>query len=59
MQSEINQKTEDFARQHPDSAKLTDKQKAELQAIRKEQKEVADLLDEIAEPPDEGEGGKP
>jgi hypothetical protein len=59
MQSEINQKTEDFARQHPNTAKLAEKEKAELQAIRKEQKEVADLLDEIAQPPDEGEGGKP
>jgi len=59
MQSEINQKTEDFAKQHPDESKWTDKVKAELQAIRKEQREVADLLDDLAQPPDEGEGGKP
>jgi len=59
MQIEINQKTEEFARDHRDTKKLTEKEQAELQNLRKEQKEVADLLDEIVQPPDEGEGGKP
>jgi len=59
LQVEINQKTEEFAKNHPDAAKWTEKEKAEVLAIRKEQKEVADLLDALAEPPDEVEGGKP
>ena len=54
IQSEINKRTEEFARQHPDTTKLTEKDQAELQAIQKEQEEVRGLLDEIAQPPDEG-----
>jgi hypothetical protein len=58
MQVEINKKTEDFARQHPDPKQLTEKDKAELQAIRRDQQEVADLLDELTQG-DEPEGEKP
>jgi hypothetical protein len=54
LQSEINQRTEDFARRHPDLSKLDEKGQVELKAIQKEQSEVADLLEEIAQPPDEG-----
>jgi hypothetical protein len=54
LQSEINKRTEDFARQHPDASRFTEKDQAELKSIQKEQKEIADLLEEIAQPPDEG-----
>jgi hypothetical protein len=54
LQSEINQRTEDFARRHPDLSKLDEREQAELKAIQNEQSEVADLLEEIAQPPDEG-----
>jgi hypothetical protein len=54
IQSEINKRTEEFARQHPDTTKLTEKDQAELQAIQKEQEEVRGLLDGLAQPPDEG-----
>src|SRR5262249_10463856 len=33
MQKDVNQRTETFTKQHPDLAKLGDKEKAELQAI--------------------------
>ena len=55
MQTEINKKTEDFARQHPDVKKLSDGEAAELKALQNEQKEIADLLDDIAQPPPEGD----
>ena len=58
LQAEINQRTDEFAKQHPDPTKLTDKEKAELQAIRREQQEVAELLDALTQPAD-AEGGKP
>ena len=54
LQSEINQRTEEFARKHPVSSKLSDKDQAELKAIQKEQSEIADLLEEVIQPPDEG-----
>jgi hypothetical protein len=54
LQAEINRRTEEFARQHPDVRKLTQKEQAELKAIRRDQQEVADLLDELTQPPEEG-----
>lgn len=55
MQAEVNQRTEEFSRQHPDSKKLTEADQAELQTLRRDQQEVADLLDEINKPVPEGE----
>jgi hypothetical protein len=58
MQADVNQHTEEFRKAHPDLAKLDDKSKAELRKIRREQQEVAELLDELLEP-EPGGGDKP
>lgn len=58
MQAEVNKRTEDFRKAHPDLTKLDDKGKAELQGIRREQQEIAELLEELIQP-DEGGGDKP
>jgi hypothetical protein len=50
LQAEVNERTEEFARKHPDASKLTRQQKTELEAIQKEQVEVAELFDELATP---------
>jgi hypothetical protein len=54
LQAEVNQRTEEFARKHPDASRLTERDQAELQGLRREQKEIADLLDELAQPAEEG-----
>jgi hypothetical protein len=59
MQAEINQRTEEFTRQHPDLARLSEKDKTELQSIRHDQQEVADLLEELTRPEGEPQGDKP
>ncbi len=53
MQKEINERTEAFKKKHPVAAKLLPKEKIELQDIRREQKEVADLLEQLNRPPGE------
>ena len=58
MQAEVNKRTEDFRKAHPDPAKLDEKGKAELQDVRRSQQEIAELLDELIEP-DDGGGDKP
>ncbi len=61
LQKDINQRTEAFKKQHPDLKKLEDKDKAELQAIRKDQQDVAELIDELNRPagePGAAEGEK-
>jgi hypothetical protein len=50
LQQEINEQTVSFGRQHPNRAKLTEDQKRELDSLSKEQKEIGELLDEIAKP---------
>jgi hypothetical protein len=54
MQEEVNRRTEDFAKQHPDSNKLSKKEQLELDSIRKDQVEVAELLDDATNPRPEG-----
>jgi hypothetical protein len=58
MQKEVNDRTAAFQKDHPDATKLTDKERVQLQDIRKEQQDVIDLLDEFRRPPDAGEGDK-
>ena len=61
MQMEVNERTDAFSKKNPDLGKLDDKQKSELQIIRRDQKEVADLLDELMRPagePADDEGDK-
>jgi hypothetical protein len=50
MEKEVRDRTDAFHKKHPDLSKLTPRQKAELQDIHKEQKEVADLFEELMRP---------
>jgi hypothetical protein len=54
MQKEVNDRTVGFREKHPDLEKLDPKAKAELQEIRREQQEVADLLERLVRPAEEG-----
>jgi len=53
LQQDVNQRTETFKKDHADLAKLTEKEKAELDSIRKEQADVAELLEDLTKPADE------
>jgi len=70
LQAEVNERTEAFAKAHPDPTKLTEPEQAELEAVRGLQKSVAELLDELtpaapdpaagpAIPPEAKKGEKP
>lgn len=50
LQAEVNRQTAEFVKKHPDPEKLDDKEKAELRDIQREQKEIAELLEEFARP---------
>ena len=50
MQQEVNTRTEAFRKAHHDASKLGPKEKAELDDIRREQKEVGDLLKLLTQP---------
>jgi hypothetical protein len=58
LQGEVNQRTREFAGKHPDEKKLTDDEKKELQTIQREQREVAELVEEYTQP-EPLERGKP
>ncbi len=56
LQREINDLTESFGKEHRNREKLTDSEKGELDALSKEQREIADLLDDLTKPAEtEGE----
>jgi hypothetical protein len=57
MQKEVNDRTEAFKKKHPDPAALGPKEKAELAALRREQREIADLLEEMMNPGGDKDGG--
>ncbi len=58
LQAEVNERTVAFAKKHPDEAKLTQEQKKELEAIRREQREVAELVEEYTRQPLPMDGDK-
>lgn len=58
LQQEVNERTERLGLRHPNPEKLAGAAQLELSAIRKDQQEIADLLDELLAPPAEEEGGK-
>ncbi|MCX7699504.1 MAG: hypothetical protein N2039_01370, partial [Gemmataceae bacterium] len=61
LQAEVNERTAQFAKEHPDVSKLTDDQRAELQLLRRMQGDIVELLHEysaLAEQP-KPEGTKP
>jgi hypothetical protein len=45
LQLEVNDRTKDFHKRYPDAAKHSEKQKQEMQSIKKEQEEVSDLFE--------------
>ena len=59
MQNEVNARTKAFLEAHPDPAKLGPKQQAEIQDIRREQKEVGDLLALLTRTADDEPDEKP
>jgi hypothetical protein len=50
LQKDVNDRTETFKKEHPDPKNWKDKDRAELQAIRKDQQDVAELIDELTRP---------
>ncbi len=58
MQKEVNDRTAALQKDHPDPSKYGDKEKGELQEIRKEQQDVMDLLEEFRHPPEAGGAGE-
>ncbi len=58
LQKDINQRTEAFKKEHPDPKNLQEKDRAELQAIRKDQQDVAELIDELTRPAGEPGGAE-
>jgi hypothetical protein len=61
LQKDINQRTESFKKEHPDLKKISDKDRAALESIRKDQQDVAELIDELNRPagePGDAEGEK-
>jgi hypothetical protein len=53
-QKEVRQRTESFAKEHPDTAKLNAEQRAELQTIHADQEELFRLFRELTAPANEG-----
>ena len=54
LQQEVNRRTEEFGRKHPDTGKLTEPERAELKAIEKDQTEVAELFQELTAADEKG-----
>ena len=48
MQAEVAEQTAEFARVHPDPARLTADERAELAALEQAQRDVADLFAKLA-----------
>jgi len=61
LQAELNQRTAEFSRLHPDKDKLTDEEREELKELEDAQREITALFEEVAklfqkqEPPPESE----
>ncbi len=61
LQKDINQRTEAFKKEHPDPKNLPEKDRAVLESIRKDQQDVAELIDELNRPagePGDAQGEK-
>jgi hypothetical protein len=48
LQAELNDRTAQFANDHPDAGKLTDDEKAELKELEQAQREIAELFEKMA-----------
>ncbi len=53
LQKDINERTETFQKQHPDRKELSEKDRAVLESIRKDQRDVAELIEEMNRPANE------
>src|SRR5262249_54772669 len=61
LKEEANKRTEEFAKAPPDRKDLDDRAKAELEGIRRDQQDVAELLEQLrgGGEPNAAEGDKP
>jgi len=50
LQQEINERTQAFAKEHPNGKELTVQQHAELKGLQQEQQEIRDLFHELTAP---------
>ncbi len=48
LQAELNDRTAQFAKDHPDADKLTDAEKEELKELEQTQREIAELFEQMA-----------
>jgi hypothetical protein len=48
LQAELNERTAQFAKDHPDTDKLTDAEKEELKELEQAQREIAELFEQMA-----------
>jgi hypothetical protein len=61
LQADVNQRTAAFVRDHPDTKNIDEKAKTEFQSIVRDQKDVAELLEQLQNgpEPEAPEGKKP
>jgi hypothetical protein len=48
LQAELNQRTEEFAKEHPDKSKLSEEGTAELKELEEAQRDIASLFEQMA-----------
>ena len=58
-QVDLNQRTEEFAKQHPDTTKLNEPQMNELRELEQEQGRLESLFQQLVAPPEGKEGEQP
>jgi hypothetical protein len=49
LQAELNERTAEFAKKHPDVTQLTEEDKAELRELQQAQTEIAELFEQLAQ----------
>lgn len=59
LQAELNQRTAEFAKAHPDPEKLTEEERAELKELEDAQREMASLFEQMAKVFQEAKMGMP
>jgi hypothetical protein len=59
LQAELNQRTVEFAKAHPDPDKLTDEERDELKELEQAQREIAALFEQMGKLFDEQKQSKP
>jgi len=48
MQAEVNERTAEFDKAHPEKDRLSDEEKDELKELEQSQRDVAELFDKLA-----------